>query len=109
MQIIALQIISQSELITADPKFTEEYCLNNKEEVYQVLNSLGMDINYPIDEQHVTHRNRFENVVTGLRWVGNELTTAEWVNSGYASEAAIDKSRNSKLTIDLYRLKGMAE
>lgn len=109
MQIIALVYISQSELQTADPKFTQQYCLENKEELHRTLQGLGMDINMPIDEQELTHRNRFGNVVTCLRWVGNELTTPEWIASGYASEAAIDKSRNSKLTIDLYRLKGLAE
>lgn len=109
MQIVALVYVSLSELYTMDKKYTEEYFEINPAELDKILYSLGMDTNSHIEVQELTHRNRFNNVVTCKRWVGNELTTKEWINSGYASQAAIDKSKNSKMLTDLYRLRGAVE
>jgi len=47
--------------------------------------------------------------VTCDRFVGNERTDKEWIESGYASREAKDKSSGSKLLTDIYRQKGMVE
>ncbi len=109
MQIVALVYVSLSELQTIDKKYTDEYFENYPNELEKVLHGLGMDTKNNIEVQELTHRNRFNNIVTCKRWVGNELTTKEWINSGHASQAAIDKSKNSKMLTDLYRLRGAVE
>ena len=109
MQIVALVYVSLSELYTIYKKYTSEYFEMHPEELETILQGLGMDTTSNIEVQELTHRNRFNNIVTCKRWVGNELTTKEWINSGYASQAAIDKSKNSKMLTDLYRLRGCIE
>lgn len=109
MQIVALVYVSLSELYTIDKKYTNEYFEMHPEELEVILQGLGMDTKNNIEVQELTHRNRFNNIVTCKRWVGNEMTTKEWINSGYASQAAIDKSKNSKMLTDLYRLRGAVE
>jgi hypothetical protein len=108
MQITALVIISLSELQTMDPKYTEEWS-NNTQELEQVLFGLGGNVKSPYEKQQEQHRNRFGNIITCSRWVMNERTDKEWIESGHASQAAIDKSSGSKLIRDLYRLKGQVE
>ena len=109
MNIVALCIVSSSELWTVDNKYTEEYLEQNPEELQTILNSLGMNIRSPIEVQELTHRNRFNNIVTCKRWVGNERVDKEWINSGYASQEAKDKATGSKMLADLYRLRGCVE
>ena len=48
----------------------------------------------------VTHRNRFGNVITCPRYVGNERVDAQWVNSEYCSVEAKDKSTNNSILTD---------
>jgi len=107
--IIALVWVSLSELQTIDRKFTETWADNSEQELMDVLHGLGMDINRSVERQVVEHRNRFGNLITGSRFVGNSRTDPEWINSGYASQEAIDKSLNNKMVNDLYRLRGMTE
>ena len=107
--IIALVYISQSELWTVNQMYTEEWVQNNPEQLEQVLYDLGLNVNEPYEVQSNTHRNRFGNIVTCTRWVGNELLTDKWINSGYASDAAKDKASGSNLVKDLYSLRGMTE
>ena len=57
----------------------------------------------------MTHRNRFGNVITCPRYVGNERVDAQWVDSGYASYEAIAKSADNKILTDLFRMRGMVE
>lgn len=109
MNIVALCIVSASELWTVDNKYTEEYLDQNPEELQTILYSLGMNTGTSIEVQEVTHRNRFNNVVTCKRWVGNERLDKEWLNSGYASQEAKDKATGSKMLADLYRLRGAVE
>ena len=68
-----------------------------------------MDIRYPHEAQDVQHRNRFGNIISCLRFVGNERYDTEWVNSSYASCAAIDKSKNNYLLTDIYASRGEVE
>lgn len=107
--IIALVYISLSELQTIDRKYTEEWVDNSEQELKQVLYGLGMEVSQNYERQVVEHRNRFGNLITCSRFVGNSRIDPEWINSGYASDEAIDKSLNNKMVNDLYRLRGMTE
>ena len=107
--IIALVYISLSELQTIDPKYTEEWIDSSEQELLGVLRGLGLDINKPWERQIVEHRNRFGNINTCSRFVGNSRIDEEWVTSGYASQEAIDKSKNNRMLTDLYRQRGMVE
>ena len=107
--IIALVYISLSELQTIDPKYTEEYADSSEQELLGVLHGLGLDVDKPWERQRVEHRNRFGNLITGSRWVGNERIDKGWIESGYASQEAIDKSKNNRMLNDLYRQRGMTE
>ena len=108
MQITALVIISLSELQTISNKYTEEWSKNTPE-LEQTLFSLGANTKSPYEKQTDQHRNRFGNLITCSRWVCAERTDKEWIESGYASQAAIDKASGSRLIRDLYRLKGQVE
>lgn len=107
--IIALQYISLSELYTIDKKYTEKWIEDKPEEVLEVLQGLGLETNLPYEHQFCTHRNRFGNIVTGSRFVGNESLQKEWLESGNASQAALDKSCGSRLLVDLYQSRGLTE
>lgn len=107
--IIALVYISQSELWTVNPLYTEEWVQNNPQQLEQVLYDLGMDVNQPYEVQFNTHRNRFGNINTCTRVVGNSRLDKVWIESGYASEEAIDKQQGNSLVKDLYSLRGMTE
>lgn len=109
LQIAAVCCISMSELQTVAPWIDDEFVENNKETFDKILYDCGMDTRYPYETQDVTHRNRFNNVITCKRFVGNERFDAEWVSSGSASAEAIDKASGNKLLIDLYRSKGLVE
>lgn len=108
MQITALVFVSLSELQTIDSMFNEEWA-KNQTELEKVLYNMGININQPYETQNETHRNRFNNIITCLRWVGQERTDSEWIKSGYCSQAALDKSLNNRMLIDLYRLRGQVE
>lgn len=110
MQITALCIISMTEIAKVVPSITYDWIAENNEDFLQMLFELGCNINQPIEYQpEVWHINRFGEKVFSDRWVAAERTDKEWINSGYASQAAIDKSKNNKLLIDLYRMKGQVE
>ena len=91
------------------PEITEEWIKNNKDDFDKLLYGLGMDIRYPYDTQDLQHRNRFGNIISCQRFVGNERYDMEWVNSPYASCAAIDKSKNNSLLTDIYASRGEVE
>lgn len=110
MQITALCIISMTEIAKVIPTITYEWINEHKHEFLQMLHELGCNTNQPIEYQpDVLHVNRFNETVYSDRWVANERTDKEWVESGYATQAAIDKSKGNRLLIDLYRMKGQVE
>lgn len=110
LQIAAISYISLSEIQTTAPWVTQEFIEENKEVFERMLYDLGMDVyNYPHEVQDVTHRNRFGNIITCPRYVGNERIDQEWLESGYSSVAAKDKARGSKILTDCYRLRGEVE
>ena len=107
--IIALVYISQSELWTVNPMYTEEWVQNNPQQLEPVLYGLGLDVNQPYEVQFNTHRNRFGNIDTCSRWVGNSRLDDEWILSSYASEEAVAKKQGNGLVKDLYSMRGMTE
>lgn len=109
LTIAAICYISMSELRTVCPWLNTEWIDNNPDKLKEMLFDLGMDIDYPIDTQYVEHRNRFGNLYTGLRWVGNERIDRSWLESGYSSQEARDKALGSKILTDAYRLRGLTE
>ena len=110
LNIAAIEIISLTELQTVAPWITKEFIDNNQDVFKQILHDLGMNTkDYPFEEQYCTHRNRFNNIVTDYRWVGNSRIDKEWVESPYASQEAKDKALGNSLLIDAYRLRGMTE
>jgi len=110
MRIAALCFVSISEIAKVRPTITYDWIDNNPEQFKQMLHELGMETRQNIEKQeNIQHRNRFEEIVTCDRYVGNERTDKEWLNSGYATQAAKDKATGSKLLTDLYRLRGAVE
>jgi hypothetical protein len=105
--IIALKEISVSELYAADKQYTEKFVQENLDPVKQVLFNLGLDTSQYYETQVNTHRNRLKEIYTGTRFVGIERSDMQWIKSGHASRAAIDKSSGSKLLTDLYSQKGL--
>lgn len=101
--IVALCIISESEIIKVMPNYSAEF-ENEEIKFKSFLYTLGMDINKPFQRQDgLQHRNRMNEIVVCSRWVGEERIDEAWIHSGYASKPAIDKASGSKLTEDLYR------
>ena len=101
--IVALCIISESEIVKVMPNYSAEF-ENQEIKFKSFLYSLGMDINKPFQRQDgLQHRNRLNETVVCSRWVGEERIDEAWIISGYASQAAIDKASGSRLTEDLYR------
>ena len=110
LKIAAVCYVSLSKIQTVVNWVTEEFIEENPEVFKEMLYDLGMDVyNYPWETQVVTHRNRFNNIITCPRYVGNERTDAQWINSGYCSVEAKDKSLNNSILTDLYRQKGMVD
>ena len=109
MKIVALVYISYSELLKMYNSDELSKIIDNKEALNKLLWDLGMDTTSSMEMQTSTHRNRFGEIVDGLRWVGNERIDSEWLNSGYASRAAIDKSKNNRLLNEFYRNRGQTE
>lgn len=101
--IVALCIISESEIVKVIPNYSSEFEYRD-EEFKDFLYSLGMNVDRPYQRQDgLQHRNRFNEIVVCSRWVGEERLDNAWIKSGYASRPAIDKASGSKLTEDIYR------
>lgn len=110
LNIIALRYISLSEINLFRPEVNKKWSEKNKEEFKSILYELGLDTNVPWDYQEdIQHRNYFGEIVTCDRVVGNERTDSGWVYSGLASREAVDKSKGSKLLVDIYRMKGLVD
>lgn len=109
MSIVALKIISLSELYQNNSKYTEKYFQENPNEISDILWQLGIDTKEYYEAQFNEHRNTFGKIYTGSRWVGAERTDLQWVNSGYASLEAKDRATGNKLLDDIYRAKGLSD
>lgn len=99
---VAVVVVSLSELQTVVPSMKQGYHLSNPIAFRTILHNMGLDTNKPFELQEgLTHRNRLNAVVTCDRWVGNERTDPEWVKSGYASREARNEASGSKMVRDL--------
>ena len=109
-KIIALSIVSASDIAVVKPDFTYNWTISNPKDFQDILHEFGMDVTSMWEVQDdVIHTTRMNKVVQCTRYVGSERTDKEWINSGYASREAKDKSSGSKLLNDIYRGKGMTE
>lgn len=109
-QIIALSIVSAADIAVVKPDFTYDWTISNPKAFQDILHEFGMDVTSMWEVQDdVIHTTRMNKVVQCTRYVGSERTDKEWINSGYASREAKDKSSGSKLLNDIYRGKGMTE
>lgn len=103
-KILALVYISSSEINKIIPGWDESFCTEHSTLFSEMLRELGMDTSKPIEQQeNLQHRNRFDEVVICTRWVGHERSDAEWIKSGYASQEALDRNKNSRLLDSSYR------
>lgn len=108
--IIALSIVSMSELAFIKPDITYQWVDENRNDFLDMLYSMGMDVKQTIEQQDdLQHRNRMGQIVICTRWVGYERTDKAWIDSGYASREARDKASGSKLIEDIYRTRGLVE
>lgn len=102
-------ILSETEIAMLYPEYDVSWLVENIDDLKTILWDMGMDTlneNFTLSEV-VQHRNRLGKVVTSGRYVGVERSDDDWLQSGYASEVAMDKSRNSPMTDCLYREKGL--
>ena len=104
-QIVAMVIVSESEIQKVIPNFNESF-EQNKTQFESILWELGIDITKPyIKQKGLRHRNRLNEVVKCTRYLGEERLDMEWINSGYASQEAKDKYSSNHILDDLYRSK----
>ena len=102
--------VSESEIAMIYPQYDVSWLVDRIDDLKSVLFDLGLDSNQNFTLQEVTqHRNRLGQVVTCGRFEGVERSDTGWLKSGYASQAARDKSKNSKLLDDLYRERGLTQ
>lgn len=105
--IVANVIVSESELLSYNPEFFKGI---TPDKFKKALYELGIDTSLPVLQQsNIKHRNRLNEIVKCNRWVGEERLDPEWITSGYASQAAKDKSSGNRLLEDLYRSKSLTK
>jgi hypothetical protein len=108
--IVALCIISESEIAKVMPTYSKDFEVDNPVAFKQMLWELGMDTSRPVERQDgLTHRNRLNEIVLCSRYVGHERLDFEWLSSGYASVAAKDKSSGCRILEDMYRARNLTE
>ena len=106
-KILALVYVSSSEIAKVIPDWDEVKAAEDEDYFKSILWQLGVDTEQPIEWQTLQHRNRFNEVVICSRWVGNERQDKQWIESGYASKEAVDKSKNSKMLDSSYRSRAL--
>lgn len=107
---IAVVIISESEISKVISNWHYQYPDNNPEDFKTLLWGLGINVNMPIERQDgFCHRNRFNEVVICTRWVGYERLDKDWIKSGYASREAKNEASNNKMLKDLLNHKSPRE
>lgn len=107
-EIVAYVYVSESEVVKLAPEYTAKWEEQNLEQLEQILYSFGLNTKQPYRRYDgIPHRNKFNEVVVCSRWVGNERADKEWLDSGFASREAIDRSKNNKLLDNLYAQRGL--
>lgn len=108
--ILALCIVSESELAKVIPDFSSRIEEESPTVFKTILHGMGIDTSRAVERQDgLKHRNRLNEIVICSRYVGHERTDDEWINSGYASQTARDKASGSRLLEDLYRARGLTD
>ena len=103
-QICALIHVSESEIQMWDLKYKSTWPVDFPRKFNGILWALGLDSKQAYTVQaNIQHRNRLNEVQKCNRWCGNERSDPEWLNSGNASRAAVDKSKNNPIVDDIYR------
>ena len=114
--IAAVCHVSESEIYAYIEKsnfWHTDYAINqlisyDSEFLKELLYDLGIDITQPYVFQGISqHRNRMNQIVTCNRWFGVERGDEEWLNSGVASQAAIDRNVANPFLDELYARKGL--
>ena len=102
--IAAVVHVSESEIILAYPNYRDGWDVDFPRKFNSVLWFMGLDSSQDFSKQtEITHRNKLNKIVSCHRWYGNERSDEQWLNSGCASQAAIDKSKNNPIVDDSYR------
>jgi hypothetical protein len=100
--------ISETEIAKVVPDYHYSWLEEDTEKLKGILYDLGMDTGKPFELQPpVQHRNRLGEVVTSARYYGTERSDPEYLRSGFASQAALDKAKNCRLLDDLYKERGL--
>ena len=103
-QICALIHVSESEIKLSDPRYKPTWSTDFPRKFNGILWALGLDSKQAYTVQvNIQHRNRLNEVVKCTRWCGNERSDQAWIESGNASRAAVDKSKNNPIVDDIYR------
>lgn len=84
-----LKVISESELKRKFENWDTEKVLSNPILFNQVLWYMGLDTRHAVETQEgLTHRNKYDEVVNCIRWVGVERTDRDWLNNPHSSLGA---------------------
>lgn len=104
--IYAAAYVSESELKMLDSDYQASWEQTAPLHFKDLLWTLGLNVNQEYQRQDgIPHRNKLNNIVVCSRWVGNERYDQEWIQSGYASQEAIDRDKNNSILDSLYREK----
>jgi hypothetical protein len=102
--ICAVIHVSESEIKLGYSDYRKGWDTDFPRKFSKVLWSLGLDSTQDFTVQtNLIHRNRLKSVVQCDRWYGNERSDIEWLTSGFASQSALDKSKNNHIVDDSYR------
>ena len=104
--IAAVLHVSESEIHAAYPNYVAAWETDTPTVFTNVLWNFGLNTKQEyIRQDGLQHRNRLGKVVTCSRWYGSERSDVEWLNSGHASQAALDRSKNNHILDDSYRIR----
>lgn len=104
--IAAVMHVSESEIYAAYPDYTADWETNKPTVFSNLLWNFGLNTKQEyVRQDGLQHRNRLGKVVTCSRWYGSERNDDEWLNGGYASQAAVDRSKNNHILDDSYRVR----
>lgn len=109
-QILALEIVSESEISKIYPDYDSSWETDKPYFFREILYNFGIDVDKPYERQDgLQHRNKLNEVVICSRWVGKSREDEEWLNSGLASAEVKDRVKHNRLLDDCYRARGLTE
>lgn len=104
--IAAVMHVSESEIYAAYPEYVADWETTKPTFFSNMLWNFGLNTKQEyVRQDGLQHRNRLGKVVTCSRWYGSERNDDEWLKGGYASQAAIDRSKNNHILDDSYRIR----